>query len=101
MNYYKRENYLRKIRGFYEDTGLIKVITGVRRCGKSCLMETIADEMRERGTDDAHIVYLDLDRRPYRAIKTPDRLERLIDEKTPSSGTTYLFIDSSSMKSRM
>ena len=93
MNYYKRENYLRKIRGFYEDTGLIKVITGVRRCGKSCLMETIANEMRERGIDDAHIVYFDLDRRPYRAIKTPDRLEQLIDEKTPSSGTTYLFID--------
>ena len=93
MKYYRRENYLRKIRGSYEDTGLIKVITGVRRCGKSCLMETIANEMRERGIDDAHIVYLDLDRRPYKNIKTPDRLEQLIDEKTPSSGTTYLFID--------
>ena len=93
MNYYKRENYLRKIRGFYDDMGLIKVITGVRRCGKSCLMGTIAEEMRERGTDDAHIVYLDLDSRPYKNITTPDHLERLIDEKTPSSGTTYLFID--------
>ena len=76
MNYYKRENYLRKIRGFYEDTGLIKVITGVRRCGKSCLMGTIAEEMRERGTDDAHIVYIDLDSRPYKNITTPDQLER-------------------------
>ena len=93
MNYYKRENYLRKIRGFYDDMGLIKVITGVRRCGKSCLMGTIAEEMRERGTDDAHIVYLDLDSRPYKNITTTDHLERIIDEKTPSSGTTYLFID--------
>ncbi len=93
MNFYRRENYLRKIRGFYEDTGLIKVITGVRRCGKSCLMETIADELREHGIDDAHIVYLDLDRRPYKSIKTTDHLEQLIDEMTPSSGTTYLFID--------
>ena len=93
MNYYKRENYLRKIRGFYEDTGLIKVITGVRRCGKSCLMETISDELREHGIDDAHIVYLDLDRRPYKSIKTPEQLEQLIDGKTPSSGVTYLFID--------
>ena len=93
MNYYKRENYLRKIRGFYEDTGLIKVITGVRRCGKSCLMGTIAEEMRERGTDEAHIVYIDLDSRPYKNITTPDQLERIIDEKTPSPGTTYLFID--------
>ena len=93
MKFFKREIYLRKIRGFYEDTGLIKVLTGVRRCGKSCLMATIGDEMRERGIDDAHIVYLDLDRRPYRNIKTADCLEQLIDEKTPPSGITYLFID--------
>ena len=93
MNYYKRENYLRKIRGFYEDTGLIKVITGVRRCGKSCLMETIADEIRDRSIDDAHIVYLDLDRRPYKNINTTDQLEQLIDKKTPSTGVIYLFID--------
>lgn len=93
MSFYKRENYLRKIRGFYDDTGLIKVISGVRRCGKSSLMATIADELRERGEDEAHIVYLDLDRRPFRGVKTPDRLEAIIDERTPASGLTYLFID--------
>jgi len=93
MSFYKRENYLRKIRGFYDDTGLIKVISGVRRCGKSSLMATIADELRERGADEAHIVYLDLDRRPFRGVKTPDRLEAIIDERTPASGLTYLFID--------
>ena len=93
MSFYKRENYLRKIRGFYDDAGLIKVISGVRRCGKSSLMATIADELRERGTDEAHIVYLDLDRRPFRGVKTPDRLEAIIDERTPASGLTYLFID--------
>ena len=93
MSFYKRENYLRKIRGFCDDTGLIKVISGVRRCGKSSLMATIADELRERGADEAHIVYLDLDRRPFRGVKTPDRLEAIIDERTPPSGLTYLFID--------
>lgn len=56
-------------------------------------MGTIAEEMRERGTDEAHIVYIDLDSRPYKNITTPDQLERIIDEKTPSPGTTYLFID--------
>ena len=45
MKLYRREDYLRKIRGFYRDTGMIKVITGVRRCGKSCLMRTIAEEL--------------------------------------------------------
>ncbi len=92
-DYYKREIYLRKIRGFYDDVGIIKVITGVRRCGKSCLMATIADELLERGIGAEQIVYLDLDRRPYRGIKTPDQLERLIDGKTTANGTTYLFID--------
>ena len=93
MSFYKRENYLRKIRGFYDDAGLIKVISGVRRCGKSSLMATIAEELRERGVDEAHIVYLDLDRRPFRGVKTPDRLEAIVDERTPASGLTYLFID--------
>ena len=93
MNFYKREIYLRKIRGFYDDTEIIKVITGVRRCGKSCLMATIAEELKGHGIDDKQIVYLDLDSRPFRNIKTPERLEQIIDEKTPPSGTTYLFID--------
>ena len=43
MSLYPRENYLKKIRGFYHETDLIKVITGVRRCGKSSLMVTIAE----------------------------------------------------------
>lgn len=93
MNIYRRENYLRKIRGFYHDADLIKVITGVRRCGKSCLMESIASELRESGIDDNHIVYLDLDSRKYRKIKTSDQLEKLIDGLTPENGKTYLFID--------
>ena len=93
MSVYKRENYLRPIRGFYHDSDLIKVITGVRRCGKSCLMESIAQELHENGIDDNHIVYLDLDLRKYRKIKTVDQLEKLIDEHTPKEGLTYLFID--------
>lgn len=39
MILFKRENYLKKIRGFYHDDDIIKVITGVRRCGKSSLMQ--------------------------------------------------------------
>ena len=93
MSVYKRENYLRPIRGFYHDSDLIKAITGVRRCGKSCLMESIAQELHENGIDDNHIVYLDLDLRKYRKIKTVDQLEKLIDERTPKEGLTYLFID--------
>ena len=93
MKLYKREAYLSKIRGFYHDTGLIKVITGVRRCGKSCLMETIVKELRESGVDDHHIIYLNLDKRGFRSIKTADQLDALIEEMSSVTGMKYLFID--------
>lgn len=93
MKFYKRENYLRKIRGFYNDSGLIKVITGVRRCGKSSLMETIIEELQAQGVRDEQIIHLNLDRKMYRKIKTADQLEQLIDEKRLSQELTYLFID--------
>lgn len=93
MKLYRRENYLKKIRGFYHDTGIIKVITGVRRCGKSCLMETAADEIRESGVLKENIIYLNLDKRGYRNIKTPDQLDTLIESKSTAEGIKYLFID--------
>lgn len=53
MELYRRENYLKKIRGFYHDSEMIKVITGVRRCGKSSLMQTIVEELKEQGVPEA------------------------------------------------
>ena len=93
MKLYRRENYLKKIRGFYHDTGIIKVITGVRRCGKSCLMETAADEIRESGVLKENIIYLNLDKRGYRNIKTPDQLDAQIESGSTAEGIKYLFID--------
>lgn len=93
MELYRRENYLKKIRGFYHADDLIKVITGVRRCGKSSFMQTIADELRECGVKDENIIYIDLDRRGYRSIKSADQLESLIEGKGTADGLKYLFID--------
>lgn len=93
MRLFPRENYLKKIRGFYHDDGMIKVITGVRRCGKSCLMQCIAEELRAEGVDDEHIVFFDLDRYGYRSVKAPEQLEALIEPLFAVSGTKYLFID--------
>ena len=91
---YKRENYLKRIRGFYDAADIIKVLTGVRRCGKSSLMMTIADELTEKGVPAENIIYLDLDRREYRKITDDDQLERLIMEKSKGiGGLKYLFID--------
>ena len=93
MKLYRREEYLRRIRGFYHDTGIIKVITGVRRCGKSCLMETISRELRENGVPDENIIYLNLDKRGFRSIKTADQLDALIEQMSAAEGLKYLFID--------
>ena len=90
---FKREKYLKKIRPFYHDDDIIKVITGVRRCGKSSLMETIADEIKQSGVDEDNIIYLDLDKRENRKIKTADGLEKLIESKIKNDKLNYLFID--------
>ena len=90
---FKREKYLEKIRPFYHADDIIKVITGVRRCGKSSLMEMIADEISQNGVDNDNIIYLDLDKRENRKIKTSDQLEALIESKIKNSGLQYLFID--------
>ena len=82
MKLYKREKYLKKIRGFYDATDIIKVVTGVRRCGKSSLMLTIADELIDRGIAEDNIIYIDLDKRGYRNIKSADQLDALIEDKT-------------------
>ena len=88
-----RECYLKKIRGFYRDCEIIKVITGVRRCGKSSLMETIAQELSDSGVAPENIVYLDLDKRGFKNIKTADQLEKCIEEHATAQGTKFLFID--------
>jgi len=93
MDLFIREKYLRKIRGFYHSEDIIKVITGVRRCGKSCLMEMIVDELRAEGTCEDQIFYLNLDQRGYRRIKTADQLEELIEDRIRNDKLNYLFID--------
>ena len=93
MKLFKRENYLKKIRGFYHEDDIIKVITGVRRCGKSSLMETIADELVDSGVPQENIIYIDLDKRGFRNVNTADALERCIDENGKAEGQKYLFID--------
>ena len=85
----KREAYLEAIRGFY-DSDLIKIITGVRRCGKSVILEQIMEEIRPK-TDN--IVYLDFeDRLVTESIETWKQLVSYVDGKRGSS-LCYVFLD--------
>jgi len=93
MKLYRREIYLRKIRGFYHDTDVIKVITGVRRCGKSSLLEMVKDELETSGVNPKNIIFIDLDDKKYRKITTDDQLEKIIDQQSVANGMKYLFVD--------
>ncbi|MCH4014627.1 MAG: ATP-binding protein [Solobacterium sp.] len=93
MKLYVREKYLKKIRGFYSSNDIIKVITGVRRCGKSTLMKMISVELKAQGIPSERILYLDLDQRKYRKIKTADQLEDLIAAGIKEEEQNYILID--------
>jgi len=89
-----REKYLSRIRPFYHDAGMIKVLIGIRRCGKSILMSQIIREIIDTGTDSNNILYIDLDSKPYLSITTTDALGRIIDDALDGiAGKKYLFVD--------
>ena len=89
-----REKYLSRIRPFYHDSGMIKVLTGVRRCGKSTIMNQIIGELKQSGIDERDIAHIDLDTKKYLAVKTVEKLEAIIDSLLDGiPGKKYLFID--------
>ena len=88
----KRENYLLKIREFY-DSNLIKVITGIRRCGKSTLLKQIIGELKENGVMDDHIIYINFEDIDFEFIHDYLDLNKYIKEKIVDEGKYYLFFD--------
>ena len=87
-----REKYLSKIRPFY-DQDLIKVIMGVRRCGKSVILLQIIDELKARGISDSQIIYINFEYEDYAFIKDDMDLHNYIKEKIVSQNKYYLFFD--------
>lgn len=88
----KRELYLNKIRPFI-DSDLIKVIIGIRRCGKSVLMKQIISEIKEKHVDDAHIIYLNFEDLQFSFIENEIDLYRYIKDKIQDEGKYYLLFD--------
>lgn len=89
---YIREKYLKRIRPFYH-SDIVKVITGIRRCGKSFLLKSIITELKKSGVPNDKIIYLPLDRRGFKNIKTPEELENRIESYIQGDESYYLFID--------
>ena len=87
-----RESYLRQIRPYYE-ADLIKVITGVRRAGKSVILESIRDELRQSGIPEDHILYINLEDLEYEGIRTSTDLHQEMKRRIKDQDRYYLFID--------
>ncbi len=88
----ERPRYLERIVPFI-DAPMIKVLTGVRRSGKSTLLAMLQNEVLRRGVSADHILSYRFDSLQYDEIKTAKKLYDEIREKLPSSGKAYLFFD--------
>ncbi len=74
--------------------GMIKIVTGVRRSGKSYLLFNLfSDWLKERGVDEKHIIKIDLEDRRNKSLRNPDNLLEYIDSKMIDDKMYYILID--------
>ena len=89
----KRDLYLHRLIDRMNN-GSVKVVTGIRRCGKTVLLfDIFADYLRSTGVDDTHILKYTLDNIKMRRLRNPEKLYDDITAKLTDNGTYYLFLD--------
>jgi hypothetical protein len=89
----KRDLYLNKISSLI-DKDIIKVIVGVRRCGKSYMFNLIIDELIKRGVSRDNILLINFESAKYRNVSNPRELDLLVSELTKDmDGKIYMFFD--------
>ena len=91
--FFERKSYLEQLISA-EGNGMIKVITGIRRCGKSYLLFNIyRDHLLERGIRDDHIIQVNLDDRRHKKLRNPDALLEHIDKQMIDKDMYYILLD--------
>jgi hypothetical protein len=88
----KRELYLSRIRGFY-DSDLVKVLVGIRRCGKSVILKQIMNELQDNGIDNEHIIYINFELIEYDDLQDYKILNKYIKDKIVDKKKYYIFLD--------
>lgn len=89
----QRPHYLKKLINCRHN-GMIKVVTGIRRCGKSYLLfQLFASWLEKQGVSDSHIIKIDLESRRSKALRDPDALLAYIDSKIIDKDMHYVMID--------
>ncbi len=94
-----REKYLKEIRPFY-DVDLIKVIVGIRRCGKSVILTQIMDEIKKKKVKNENIIYVNFESKQYSYLLTDDALYQFVKEKIKNKEKYYIFFDEIQMVDR-
>lgn len=87
-----RPIYIEKILPFV-DVPFVKILTGVRRCGKSTILLMLMEELKKKGIRKEQILYYNFDSMQYDEIKTAKHVYKEIKEHLYSEGKTYLFLD--------
>ena len=89
----KRDFHLKKLIASRHN-GMIKIVTGIRRCGKSYLLfKLFRDYLRNEGVRDDHIIMVDLEDRRNMGLRDPDRLLKYIDDQMKDSDMYYILLD--------
>ena len=88
----KREMYLSRIRGFY-DSDLIKILVGIRRCGKSVILKQIMNELKEKKVDENHIIYVNFELIEFEELQDYKKLNKYIKENIKDDKKYYVFLD--------
>lgn len=88
----KREIYLEKIRDFY-NSDLVKILVGIRRCGKSVILEQIKTELKESGIEESHIIYVNFEFIEFEELTDYKKLNQYIKDKIEDDKLYYLFFD--------
>lgn len=86
-----RELYLNKLIAF-KDTDLVKVITGIRRCGKSSLMKLMVQYLKDNGTDQEQIIQMNFESIEFQKM-TAGNIYQYVKERMPDDKKTYMFFD--------
>lgn len=89
----QRDTYLKRLISLRHN-GMIKIITGIRRCGKSFLLANIyGDWLRSQGVNDSHIININLEDRRNKVLRDPDALLEYIDSRISDNNMHYVMID--------
>ena len=89
----KREMYMNRIRPFI-NTDLVKVMTGIRRCGKSVMLELIREELLQAGVNKSQFISINFEDMSYAHLQTAKALnDDIIERSNKIEGKVYLFFD--------